>query len=106
MKVKLTRCQVVPDLLVAFGERVEDPSASGEEPLMSEVVVIGQRPEAVNPESDSLHLGAVEPVAKMVYVTFSNLHIGLFAVKTQFWQVDQLQVLGEQRLVVLWKWVI
>ena len=46
---------------------------------MSEVVVIGQRPEAVNPESDSLHLGAVEPVAKMVNATFFNLHIGLFA---------------------------
>jgi len=61
IEIDLTWSQVVPDFLVALGERVEDPSTSGEESLVSEVVVVWQGAEAVDPQADPLHLGAVEP---------------------------------------------
>ena len=58
---KLTWCEKVPDFRISFRKRVEEPSASGKEPLMLEIVVIGQRSKTVNPESNSFHLCAVEP---------------------------------------------
>jgi hypothetical protein len=49
MLKSLTRSKVIPDFLVSLSERIEDPPASGKESLMSKIVVIGQRPEAVDP---------------------------------------------------------
>ena len=53
----LTRREEIPDPVVALRERVEDPPAAGEEPLIVQVVVVGQRPETVHPQAHALHLG-------------------------------------------------
>ena len=57
----LTRRQEVPDLVISLRERVENPPASGEVPLVGVVVVVGQGPEAVDPKTYALNLGPVEP---------------------------------------------
>ena len=55
---RLTRREEISDSVVALCEGVEDPAAAGEEPLVVQVVVVGQRPEAVHPQTHPLNLGS------------------------------------------------
>jgi hypothetical protein len=56
----LTWGKKVPDFRISFRKRVEEPSTSGKESLMLEVIVIGQGSKAMNPEANSFHLCAIE----------------------------------------------
>ena len=53
----LTGREEISDSVVALCEWVEDPAAAGEEPLVVQVVVVGQRPETVHPQTHALNLG-------------------------------------------------
>jgi hypothetical protein len=57
----LTRRKKISDPLVSLSKRIKNPPAPSEKSLMPEVVVIWQRSETVDPETDTLHFGSVDP---------------------------------------------
>lgn len=57
----LTWGQKVSDLVVALGERVEEPAAAREVAPVHGVIVVGQGAEAVDPQPHPLDLSPVDP---------------------------------------------
>lgn len=57
-----TRDEKTADLVVARGEGVVDPAAAHEEAVLSGVVGVAQRPEAVRPQAEAIQLGAGDAI--------------------------------------------
>lgn len=63
--MKLTRNNIGSNLRIALREGIEYPAAARVEPLVRQIVEIGQRAEAVHPEAQLLELGPVEPGVRL-----------------------------------------